>query len=101
RRSCIFILKRLSITENGMIAKNKDLGWARRRWNLVPSAVAALSQIVEEHHFSIRLGDVLYLDGKWYVTHTGLLRLANRNHCQGIEVSLVHAASDVAEGRWV
>ena len=84
-----------------MTARNKDLQWARRLWKLPPNAVAALSKILDEHYFSIRLGDILYLDGKWYVTHTGLLRLAHRSHCQGIEVSLVRAASDVAVGRWV
>ena len=29
-------------------------------------------------------GDVKYLDGGWYVTHSGLLRLADRRRCVGI-----------------
>jgi len=41
------------------------------------------------------------LDGKWYVTHSGLLGIAQRRHCWGITAELVDAASDPAHGRWV
>ena len=31
-------------------------------------------------------GDLLWLDGHWYVSHSGLIRLARRSHCAGIHV---------------
>ena len=34
---------------------------------------------------SVAAGDLHALDGRWYVTHAGLLRIAQRNHCSGIE----------------
>ncbi|HZP63826.1 MAG TPA: hypothetical protein VFB28_10465, partial [Terriglobales bacterium] len=47
---------------------------ARRIWaNLSREALARLREIVEQHNFSIRAGDLTYLDNGWYVTHTGLL----------------------------
>src|SRR5271157_2868951 len=34
----------------------------------------------------IAVGDLLYLNNHWYVTHTGLLRLARRKRCRGIQL---------------
>jgi hypothetical protein len=48
----------------------------------------------------VRSGDLLLLDGRWYVTHTGLLRLARRSHCAGISVEAVPELSDPPTGRW-
>ena len=39
--------------------------------------------------------------GNWYVTHTGLLRLARRKHCRGIHVEAVESLCDSASGRYV
>jgi hypothetical protein len=47
------------------------------------------------------LGDLLYLDGKWYVTHAGLLRLARRNRCSAIQVAAVRELCDPDANRWV
>jgi hypothetical protein len=41
------------------------------------------------------------LDGKWYVTHSGLLRIAQRRRCRGITTELVESVSNSEEGRWV
>jgi hypothetical protein len=46
------------------------------------------------------MGDVLLLDGGWYVTHTGLIRLARRNRCAGIHVRPVPEFSDPSTQRW-
>jgi hypothetical protein len=40
------------------------------------------------------------LEGRWYVTHTGLLRLARRSHCAGISVESVPELSRPTAGRW-
>ena len=74
---------------------------ARQKWGaLDTSALHALKVLTNEHHLSIRSGDLLLLEGRWYVTHTGLLRLACRSHCAGISVESVPELSDPAAGRW-
>jgi hypothetical protein len=40
------------------------------------------------------------LNKSWYVTHTGLLRLARRSRCSGIEVEPVPIFSDPSVARW-
>jgi len=61
----------------------------------------ALINLSHDYGFSIALGDLLILDGKWYVTHTGLIRLANRGRCSGIHVQPVREFCDASVSRWV
>ncbi len=49
---------------------------------------------------SINKGDLLVLDGNYYVTHAGLLRLARHHRCRGIEVQPVPEYSDPKQRRW-
>ena len=56
-----------------------DLRAATAKWGkLPPVAAKGLKEMQVRYCFSLALGDLLYLDGGWYVTHSGLLRLANR-----------------------
>jgi hypothetical protein len=64
-------------------------------------AVKALKDMVEKYGFSTLLGELLYLEGGWYVTHSGLLGLARRAHCAGIQVEPVPEFSDAVAGRYV
>jgi hypothetical protein len=57
--------------------------------------------LIQRHHISIAVGDVKYFDGGWYVTHAGLVRLAERRHCAGIHSRPVLESSDPATSRWV
>ncbi len=50
---------------------------------------------------SIGLGDLAYIEGRWYVTHTGLIRLARRKKCHGIHVEAVDSLCDSAANRFV
>jgi len=52
-------------------------------------------------NLSIRNGDLLMLDARWYVTHSGLLRVAQRRRCSAITTELVESVSDPKENRWV
>ncbi len=40
------------------------------------------------------------LDGKWYVTHAGLLRLSSRRRCSGIQSELVSPFCGPSNSRW-
>jgi hypothetical protein len=55
---------------------------------------------LSSQQFSVESGDLLWLDNRWYVTHSGLLRLARRNHCAGIRVEPVAQFSEPAASRW-
>jgi len=76
---------------------------ARTRWfgRLRKQQLHALDSLSEQYGFSIALGDLLILDGSWYVTHAGLLRLAERTRCSGIRVQQVREFCDPSLGRWV
>ena len=54
----------------------------------------------KRHRFSVQDGDLLWLDDHWYVTHSGLIRLARRNHCAGINIEPVAQFSNPATSRW-
>jgi hypothetical protein len=78
-----------------------NLRWARRLWTgISPIGFVALKQISELYKFSVPLGDVLFLDGRWYVTHVGLVRLAHRRSCTGIRVHILQELCDRATSRW-
>jgi hypothetical protein len=51
-------------------------------------------------HLSIEKGDLILIEGKWYVTHTGLLRLAKRKRCAGILVSAEGNFCDATRSQW-
>src|SRR5437899_322406 len=82
-----------------LIRSNVDS--ARLRWGALPKImVRALKGLSIEHRLSVQSGDLLALDGRWYVTHTGLLRLARRSRCAGISVEAVPELSDASGSRW-
>src|SRR5690348_8079327 len=81
------------------VATNRRL--ARQRWPLIPShLLRLLGEVTTEHNLSIARGELVLLDGHWYVTHTGLLALARRNHCASILAKPVHAFCDPIAQRW-
>jgi hypothetical protein len=61
----------------------------------------ALRQLTEDLQLSVALGDLKLLEGNWYVTHTGLLRVAQRNRCSGIRSVIDKELSDPNSSRWV
>ncbi len=64
------------------------------------SALRGLKELCRQHKVSVINGDVRYLNGGWYVTHSGLLRLAARRHCAGIHVKPVRESCDPGSSRW-
>jgi len=78
-----------------------NVATARLRWGFLPkNTLQALKEFTAEHCLSVRSGDLLLLNGRWYATHAGLLRLARRSRCAGISVEAVPQLSDPAAGRW-
>jgi hypothetical protein len=60
-----------------------------------------LKALTREYGFSIGVGELQVIDGGWYVTHTGLLRLARRKKCRGIHVEAVDSLCDSVANRFV
>ena len=75
---------------------------ARQLWG-EPSRVAlrSLRELTARYSLSVAAGDLQFLDGRWYVTHSGLLHLASRRGCRGIKTILQERVSNVGTGRWV
>ena len=48
------------------------------------SQLLALKELSRDLCLSLRKGDMLLVNGRWYVTHSGLLRIAKRRRCKGI-----------------
>ena len=75
---------------------------ARTMWGKLSTiTLQGLKELSERYTLSVAAGDLLYLDGRWYVTHTGLLSLSRRNGCRGIKVQAVREFCDAAASRWV
>jgi hypothetical protein len=59
-----------------------------------------LKEITQSRLLSVASGEICYIGGRWYVTHMGLLRLAERNRCSGIHVQPATEFCDPAGSRW-
>jgi hypothetical protein len=98
-------MKRSRVAGKSELAKliRQNLRFARcgKATQLAGVAVDRLREMTTRFRFSLALGDVIYLDGGWYVTHAGLVRLASRRRCVGIEVQQVPESCDQSSGRWV
>jgi hypothetical protein len=62
--------------------------------------LSTLKELSVQFGFSLAMGDILLLEGRWYVTHTGLIRLARRSRCAGIHVRPVPKFSNPSIQRW-
>jgi hypothetical protein len=75
---------------------------ARELWGeLSRMALRELRDLTTEHYLSVPAGDLRLLDGRWYVTHAGLLRISERKRCFGIHAALQKDLSNPSLSRWV
>ncbi len=64
-------------------------------------ALERLRHLLLQDHLSIACGDVVFLKTGWYVTHSGLLRIAKMRRCAGIRVQELTRACDFGSRHWV
>lgn len=69
--------------------------------HVTSSQLLTLRELSRSLRLSLRSGDLLLVEGRWYVTHVGLLRIAQRRHCRGITTELAESVSSPEQGRWV
>jgi hypothetical protein len=92
---------KININKNVPLTR-RNLRLARSRWgkHLGAALEKVLTAWSEELRISIESGDLLLIEGKWYVTHSGLLRLARRKKCRGIHVEMVPQFCDPRSSCW-
>ena len=80
----------------------ENLRFARLRWGTALNSLTTktLEFYTREFGFSVPRGDLLLLDRGWYVTHSGLIALAKRKKCRGIQVDTVRNLSDKTKARF-
>ena len=79
-----------------------NLRAARLRWgcDLNPVTRSSLRDYSVRHHLSISSGDLILLDGKWYITHAGLMHIAKKSRCAGIHVEPAAEFSNPPSSLW-
>ena len=61
----------------------------------------ALKELSHNYGLSVSSGDLKLLNGQWYITHSGLLGIAQRRRCSAISTSIDQFASDISKNRWI
>ena len=75
---------------------------ARLVWGkLAPELMNRLRALTIQYELSVAAGDLQLLNSCWYVTHAGLLRIAQRRRCHGIKTLLQESVSNATANRWV
>ena len=61
----------------------------------------ALRDLTESLRLSVCRNELVHFSGKWYVSQSGLLRIAHRRKCVGIDATIEQFPTDPSMGRWV
>jgi hypothetical protein len=93
--------KASSIRLNVRTLTVQNIRAARQNWALSNNQATLLKTLTCEFKLSVAIGDLKLINGGWYVTHSGLMRLARRNRCIAIAVKPVREFCDPASCRWV
>jgi hypothetical protein len=80
----------------------RELRAARQTWcDIGAPPLRDLRSLLVRYKFSVILGEITRIDSRWYVTHSGLLRLASRRKCRGIKTFAQQRLCNPAANRWV
>jgi hypothetical protein len=80
----------------------REVRFAKSLYGHLPrAAVEVLKELLTITKLSIAKRDVIRIGEAWYVTHSGLLRLAYRRRCIGIRTEQIIECSNPAISRWV
>ncbi len=90
--------ERLIRRHNMPLTRNTSVG---PKVKLMRQNLRTAKEIGARLQLSISSGDLILLEGRWYVTHSGLLRTARRMRCSGITTELEGDVSNPTAERWV
>jgi hypothetical protein len=80
----------------------RNIKSAGLRWgNLTQASVRTLAALTQQYCLSVDAGQLQIIDGRWYVAHSGLLRVAFTRRCAGIRTDLLQRLSDPRANRWI
>src|SRR5579859_3562516 len=89
-----------AVDRNQLVRAN--LSAAAGMWGrLVRSSRERLKILSQNYRLNVAAGELCLLDGRWYVTHAGLLSIAEHRHCCGIKSAVENSLCDPAGCRWV
>lgn len=93
----------MSLQKTRQCLTRSNFASARTLWpdQCSKTMLKALRELTTRFGFSVTSGEIRMVEGHWYVTHTGLLRLANRRLCDSINVEPVLQFSEPTANRWV
>ena len=83
-----------------LLKRNEKLARSRWRGFLDRTACQLLKTLTIQYRFSIEHGDLIWLQQGWYVTHSGLIRLARRSRCAGIHTKPITDFCNPETQRW-
>jgi hypothetical protein len=84
-----------------LVRQNFRLARSLWRDEIRPHNLSELKRLSSDSGLTVASGEVLLLNGRWYVTSAGLLRLAQDSHCRGIHTHAVVRLCDAQNRRWV
>jgi hypothetical protein len=91
-----------SLAKNNLQLIRRNTSLVKKLYpNINRTRIQALKELTKQFSFSFASGDVIQLENGWFVTHTGLVRLARRKRCRGIHVEAVDSLCDSAANRFV
>jgi hypothetical protein len=94
-------LKTKSQKIESLVRQNTKLAKSLWSGELSPFNLSALKKLTRESGLALGAGEILWLNGGWYVTSGGLLRIAKENHCHGIHAHAMSKLSDPTINRWI
>ena len=83
-----------------LLRGNVTLARSRWRHTIGKLEIQQLKDLTQQYEFSVAHGDLIWLERCWYVTHTGLVRLARRNRCAGIHAKPITEFCNLQAQRW-
>ncbi len=97
----VCMIKTINRPSRSMVRSN--CRFAGELWGseIGPRQLQALRDVTERFGLSVGRGGIQLLNGNWFVTNAGLLRLATQRRCLGIRVQAVREYCDQAANRWV
>lgn len=63
--------------------------------------IRTLKDLTSNLRVSVSSGEITLINGKWYITHSGLLHIALRQKCNAIRTALQQQQSDPTARRWI
>src|SRR5216110_2165396 len=68
---------------------------------MTPSKLRELHEMSCRYRVSVQSKEIILVDDHWYITHSGLLRIAARSKCVGIRTMAQENLCDPAVSSWV